>query len=216
MTSRSIRRGTVSVAAALAASACFAGAAGANGPCGQNFDGNHACGVSSPASITGSLVTDNESDFYVFWAARGTQLSVSITDTENPRCTESYSIDCGNASVSLYNSDGDDTYEGASSSPQNSITVPGTFGHTLEYTGTYYLVVSGGLGSDANDNPTATPYKLDVNASPAVQWPPPPPSTTTTTTTTTTTPPPYKVCKKKTVRRHHRRVRIRKCHWVYP
>jgi hypothetical protein len=210
MTSRSIRRGTTCAAAALAAAACFAATADANGPCGQNFDGNHACGVTSPASIPGSLVTDNEKDYYVFWAARGTQLSVTITDTEDPRCTESSSIDCGNVAVGLYTSDGEPTYEDASSSPNNAITVPGSFGHSLEYTDTYYLVVTGSLGEDANDNPRAIPYKLDVSASPMVQWPPPPPSPTTTTTTTK-----HKVCKKKTVRRHHRRVRIRKCHWVY-
>jgi hypothetical protein len=133
-----------------------------NGPCGQDFDGNQACGIASPATDSGSLITDNESDYYVFFAQKGTELSVAVTDTEDPTCDP---LSCGSAHVELLEADGDDTFQGATSAPNNGITV------------TYYLVVSGYLGRDENDNPTPVPYTLSISASPAIQWPAPPPPT---------------------------------------
>ena len=148
----------------------------ANGPCGQDFDGNHACAVNSSASYTGSLVTDNESDYYVLYARAGTELSVSITDTENPQCSSvSEPISCGDARVNLVDANGNSLYESAESRINNAITVTGTFAHTLEAAGTYYLIVSGRLGADEHGNNTAVPYTLGVIASPNVQWPAPPP-----------------------------------------
>jgi hypothetical protein len=144
-----------------------------NGPCGQDFDGNQACGIASPATDSGSLITDNESDYYVFFAQKGTELSVAVTDTEDPTCDP---LSCGSAHVELLEADGDDTFQGASSAPNNGITVAGNLAHTLEATGTYYLVVSGYLGHDENYNPTPIPYTLSINASPAVQWPAPAPT----------------------------------------
>lgn len=165
------------VFASLAAGLAAVAPAGANGPCGQDFDGNHACAVNSPASYSGSLVTDNKKDYYVFYAQIGTELSVSVTDTENPQCSSAgYPVSCGYIRVELDNSSGDGVDEDAESNINNAITVPGTLAHTLEATGTYYLIVSGHLGRDKNENGTEVPYTLGVTASPIVQWPVPPPA----------------------------------------
>jgi hypothetical protein len=149
--------------------------ASANGPCGQDFDGNHSCPVNSAvtSSYPGSLITDNETDYYVFHAVRGTELSVSITDTEDPRCSTSYAGNCGDINAALDDAQGNGVDGTDGSQPSDGITVPQTFSHTLEATGTYFLLISGNLGTDANDNPTAVPYTLSVNAAPSVQWPPP-------------------------------------------
>jgi len=201
----SAKLSAVGVALVLAAGLAWATPSRANGPCGQNFDGNHACGVNSPATYPGSLTTDNESDYYMFSAQPGTGLSVSITDTENPGCSTSFTDSCGWARVALLDGSGNDLDESASSQPANGITVPGSFSHTLG-ANTYYLVVSGSLGSDSNSNPVATPYTLSVDASPAVQWPPPP----------AVFPGTHKVrrCRMRRIRRHHHRVRVRVCRTV--
>jgi len=158
--------------------------AAANGPCGQDFDGNHACGVSSPVNDNGSLATDNESDYYVFYAQKGTELQVTATDSENPGCSaDGSTTSCGSVYAELYDSQGNDLYEGTGDSyPNNAITVPRTLSTTLTSAGTYYVVVKGSLGFDAHDNPIAVPYTLNFSASPNVAWPQPtsnPPPTTT-------------------------------------
>jgi hypothetical protein len=154
------------------------GVASANGPCGQNFDGATACHLSFPSTLSGSLITDNESDYYVFSAPRGTELFATLTDTQDPTCSSSSSISCGGVQAELYDSQGDDLGEGTDwSEPNNNITVPRSFGYTLDSAGTYYLVVTGSLGRDSNDNPAPVSYTLDITASPTVQWPrPQPPS----------------------------------------
>jgi hypothetical protein len=147
----------------------------AGGPCGTDFDGATACPVNSPASLSGDLVTDNESDYYVFYATKGAELSVTATDTEEPTCTSaSDPVSCGNVEADLYDSQGNSVGESTgSSSPNNNITVPRLFSTTIQSTGAYYLVVSGGLGRDADSNPSAVPYALQVSSSPNVLWPPP-------------------------------------------
>lgn len=174
--------------------------ASANGPCGQDFDGDHACGLTSPATVSGSLVTDNEKDYYVFYARKGTELQVTITDTELATCTEN--LVCGYTHAELLEGNGDEVYDGASSEPNNGITVPGDFDRTIETSGTYYLLVSGELGRDNNGNPAPVPYTLGVSASPTVQWPAPQPA--------------HKVsrCTVHRVRHHGHLVRVRKCRTV--
>jgi hypothetical protein len=176
--------------------------AGANGPCGQDLDGNTACAVNSPFSANGSLITDNESDYYVFHAPKGTELSVSITDTENPQCGEQ----CGSVKGYLLEAKGNeidsDGWSGSTSSPHNGIPVPLTLSHTVEATGTYYLLVGiGELGRDENGQRTAVPYTLTVSASPAVGWPPARSHI-------------VKRCTIKRVRRHHHVMRTRVCHTI--
>lgn len=166
----------------LLASLLMAAPASANGPCGQDFDGPTACPVNtaSTSNYLGSMVTDNESDYYVFYAQEGTELSVTITDTENPVCSNpppGPTVGCGHVSAALDDAHGDELDESANnnggndSSPVGGITVPATFSHTIDTTGTYYLIVTSSfLGSFP-----PLPYTLSVTASPNVQWPPPPP-----------------------------------------
>ena len=54
-----IPRLILGLSVALVVAGLGAGASSANGPCGQNYDGNHACPVNSPTLIPGSLTTDN-------------------------------------------------------------------------------------------------------------------------------------------------------------
>lgn len=149
-------------------------AASANGPCGNDFDGAHACGINSPANIGGALVTSNETDYYVFHATKGTELAVQLTDTEDPSCSTSSDSYCGGLSAALDDSSGNDITDSGWSEPNNGITVPADLDYTIQSSGTYYLILSGNLGEDQNGNPTQVPYNLQVNASPNVQWPPPP------------------------------------------
>ncbi len=204
----SILRGLV--LAVMASALVVAAPASANGPCGQNYDGNHACGVNSPATENGTLVTDNESDYYVFHAQKGTELQVSITDTEDPTCD----YECGSAEVGLYDASGNEIDSPSSccgSSPQSGINVPASFSTTIEVTGTYYLIVGGNLGQDSNGNPTSVPYSLNVGASPNVQWPPPPPppsssgSSGTSGSSGSSGQPPHRHHHRRRHRRHHHR-----------
>ena len=162
----------------------MAAPASANGPCGQDFDGPTACPVNtaSTSNYLGSMATDNESDYYVLYAQRGTELSVTITDTENPVCSDpppGPTVACGQVSAALDDAQGDELDEsfnnngGFDSSPINGLQVPATFSHTIDSTGTYYLIVTSSfLGSFS---PPPLPYTLSVSASPNVQWPPPVP-----------------------------------------
>ncbi|MGI8412300.1 MAG: hypothetical protein ACR2QA_07365, partial [Solirubrobacteraceae bacterium] len=137
-------------------------AAFAASPCGANRDGNHACGVNSPSAQTGSLTTDNEQDYYVFSAQKNTELSVGLADGENPVAVPTTRPQgAGPSASSCMTPAGTISPREQSSQPNSGIAVPGMFAHTLD-AGTYYLVVSGGLGHDANGNPTAIPYVLAV------------------------------------------------------
>lgn len=154
------------------------GSAVADGPCGQDYTGPTACGINSASTpnYDGTLVANNEVDYYVFYAYPSTHLSLSITDTEDPGCGPVPGpVYCGQASVDLYDSQGN--YVGGSgySSPTSGITVPANYSTILPTAGTYYLKVSGSEGQDANSNPTQVPYRLSVSATPNVQWPAPPP-----------------------------------------
>ncbi len=132
--------------------------------------------TASTTDYPGTLVTDNESDYYVFYAQRGTELSVSITDTENPVCSNpppGPTVGCGDVTAQLDDAEGNEIDgSGNGSSASNGITVPATFAHTIDSTGTYYLIVS----SEYLGSFPPVPYTLTVNASPNVQWIAPPPA----------------------------------------
>ena len=152
-----VRLAAVAVTVMLAAPA----AAQANGPCGQDNSGNSACPLAFPSTSSGSLVTSNENDYYVFNAQAGQEIFATITDTESPSCNS-----CGFAEAGLYDANGNAIYAAmtGSSQPNNGITVPRSFGWTVGQSGTYYLIVDGGLGRDSNNNPTGVPYTLQVSA----------------------------------------------------
>lgn len=176
MAKRTVKRSILGLSVTLAASLFAAVPASANGPCGQDSNGNAACSVNSPGSYNGTLTTNNERDYYVFYMGRESELAISITDTENPECFPApWPVECGGVGVSLLNAEGEEIERSQESTIVSGITVPKILSHTLQAAGTYYLVVLGGLGRNAQENPTPVPYTLAVNASPAVQWPPPPP-----------------------------------------
>jgi hypothetical protein len=176
---------TLAVSASVGFGAFLASAppASADGPCGQDYSSASACVITDPspaAPYDGSLVADNDTDFYVFHAGAETRLDVSVTDTENPQCSEDGSdTSCGNATFGLYDAQGNDVTDndpesdGNASEPNNGVTVPVDWSTIISTPGTYYLEVSGDQGTDQNENPTDTPYSLAVGASPEVVWPPP-------------------------------------------
>lgn len=166
MSMRSEVRSWVARLAALAAMALLAApaVAQANGPCGQDANGNSACPLAFPSTSSGSLVTSNESDYYVFSAQAGQEISVTITDTESPSCNN-----CGDAEANLYDASGNPIYaaQTGSSQPNNGLTVPRSLSWTVQNAGTYYLVVDGYLGRDSHGNPTSVPYTLQVSEQPS-------------------------------------------------
>src|ERR1700759_3054017 len=86
---------------ALLALALFAApAALANGPCGVNYDGNHSCGINAPTTISGNLVQERESDYYVFWAPAGTQIDPTLTYSGDNQMTNDFGD--SNAEMLLY------------------------------------------------------------------------------------------------------------------
>ena len=164
-----MRRAVAILLAGCAVSLALVGSAGATGSCGNDFSGNAACGVQSPGSYPGVINAQNESDYYVLYAHANTDLRLTITDTEDPGCG---GYACGDARVLIYDNQGNEINSSENSQPQNGITVPRSLDWVIGTTGTYYLVVTGDLGTNSAENSTSVPYTLAVNASPGVHWPP--------------------------------------------
>jgi Bacterial pre-peptidase C-terminal domain len=170
----------VAALAGLALVLCgYASPAFADGPCGQDYATDSACTINGTGlTETGTIVASDDTDYYVFHASAETKLSVSINDTEDPGCSTSDEIECGDVSVELYDAKADDEGGTGSSSPDSGLAIPQNWTTIIPTAGTYYLEVSGSPGSDVNDNPTSVPYTLQVTGSPGLVWPytPPPPS----------------------------------------
>jgi len=116
----------------------------------------------------GTLFSGTEQDYYVFYARKGTVLSVTLSDAENPAC-----LACDGLTASLDNSSARTVaYTPTSATVINGIPVPGLFSVTLRRAGTYYLIVSGVLTRDSNGDPIPCPTTLS-STGPRVQWPPP-------------------------------------------
>ncbi len=166
----------VSLATCAGAALMTAAPATADGYCGQDYTGPAACAITTPGGpYNGSIVADNDTDYYVFHAAPSTHLSVSLLDSENPACTTAQTGYCGDVQFEIVNAD--DSYEDGpdgSSNPEDGLSIPLNWSTIIPKGGTYYLLVSGNEGTDANGNPIATPYSLTVNAAPNIVWPPPP------------------------------------------
>jgi hypothetical protein len=159
------------LAVVTAAALASAAPAGAYGYCGTDSTGATACPVASNTTVAGTISSNTEYDYYVFYVARQTDLQLTITDTENADCSNydpSYGYGCGNAQVSLLDSKGNDLEDSQSSSPNNGVTVPESIEKTIGR-GVYYLEVSGFL--DPYTLPSI-PYQLTVDGNPGVQWPP--------------------------------------------
>jgi hypothetical protein len=113
---------SVSCLAALAACLMIAAPAAADGPCGQDYTGNSACAVNSATApnYNGTIVAGNDTDYYVFYAAADTHMTLTITNDENPQCDSSYS--CGEVTAELYDAQADDLGGAGWSAPENGIT----------------------------------------------------------------------------------------------
>jgi hypothetical protein len=153
------------------------GSALANGPCGVNYDGDHACGINAPTTISGNLVEENESDYYVFWAPAGTQIDPTLTYSGDNGPTNN--AEGSNAHMVLYDSSGSGLglAESGDSCDCYGIEQSASLPYTLTDAGTYYLVVNGNADEPNAVSPTPTPYTLSVvTNSGSMQWPPPPPA----------------------------------------
>jgi len=155
------------IVATLMAMAASTAPALADGYCGHDPTGPTACGIDTSETVTGTYSTDFASDYYVFFARKGTQLTLTVNDTEDPFCSESGVIVCGDVYVSLLDSSGKKLGVSGRSTPDNGVPVPRSITNTLRSSGVYYAVVFGDVGS----NPE--PYSLTVAGSPNVTWPHP-------------------------------------------
>jgi hypothetical protein len=170
------RRACVGVFGALALGLFVAAPAFANGPCGwTDFNGPTACPITGAGTYSGTITSSSETDFFAFWARKGTAVAVTITNTDNPVTCLVPRGDCGYADAVLDNSQASPLAWTPYGSTVNGdgITEPDGFSTTLEQTGTYYLKAYAGFGMDTNGNPTPVPYTFQITASPNVEWPPP-------------------------------------------
>lgn len=167
------------VALLLALALVAAPSALANGPCGVNYNGNHACGLNAPTTVNGSMVQlSEESDYYVFWAEAGTQINATVTNTSDPSCSGSSSTmnSCGSVRAEIDDASGNFVTGTEDSIPYNGVTVPQSVTYTLTGTGVYYLVLHGAAQVNQYNNPVLAPYTLSVTTnSGSVQWPAPTP-----------------------------------------
>jgi hypothetical protein len=130
-----------------------------------------ACPVTTNETLSGSIASTSERDYYVFYVAHQTDLAVTVTDTEDPRCTESdpsYPYFCGSVKFMLLDSRGNALADSNGSAPVNGVPVPVSTTTTIGR-GIYYVAVSGFV--DTTTLP-AIPYQLTVDGNPGVQWPP--------------------------------------------
>jgi hypothetical protein len=166
-----MRRARWSLGLVVAIVLTSAGPASANGYCGPDPTGATACPVSSNSTLSGSIVSSSERDYYVFYVAHQTDLQVTITDEEDARCSTSdpsYPYFCGWAEALLLDSHGNQLGDTFLSFPDNGVARSKTITKTVGR-GIYYVQVSGDV--DAH-TPPSIPYQLTVNGNPGVQWPP--------------------------------------------
>ena len=204
---------------ALATGAAAAAAAGVGTPAaladdsgGCQVGGNLSIATACPiiGSFGGTLTTNNpadsnwpnggETDYYKFYATKGTVLSVTITDDETCVSTQT----CGEMVAELPISDNNTERTpvvGYANSNGSPLPHSGTFSTApLDGSGVYYLDVDGSpaFRQDTNNTETIfpTPYSVDVSVTAgSIQWPPPgttddsPPPPPPDTTTPPTSPP---------------------------
>lgn len=163
MTRNAPRSFAIAVALAVIAVLVSAGSAAANGPC---FDPGRAsaCPVSTNATLSGSLDSSSETDYYVFVAAQQTDLTVTVEDVEDPSCGTEPGLSCGYVQADVDDDQGNEIVHTSLSGPQDPEPV-----EAVIPPGVYYVVVFGEAGSSYN--PSVIPYQLTVNGNPAVQAP---------------------------------------------
>jgi hypothetical protein len=153
--------------AAVIALAC-AGSATADGYCGADPTGATACPVTTNTTLAGSISSNSENDYYVFYVAHQTVLQVTINDTEDAQCSTTLAYGCGSVTADLFDGRGNHLAGTNPSSPSNGIAAPETTTKTIKR-GIYYVAVSGFV---ASYTPPSIPYQLTVSGNPGVQWPP--------------------------------------------
>lgn len=166
----SVRRAWVGLAIALIVSLAAAGSASAYGTCGVDATGPTACPITtSPSSVSGSIASGDENDYFVFYARRHTHFSMTVNDTEDPSCGTGGPTLCSTVSADLLDSKGRKVANTELSGPYNGVPVPRGLQVTLR-AGTYYVVVSGSPQAGA-----PVPYQVTIKpaTSPRIQWPPP-------------------------------------------
>lgn len=162
---------------ALAVAAVFADAdpAAANGYCGPDPTGASACPVTTNTTLSGSITSSTENDFYVFYVAPETKLTVTIIDVEDVHCSlfspSNPFAACGDVGVAVLDSQGRLlAWTAPASQPSNGITVPESMTFTSIGPGVYYFEVSGWV--DTPYTVSTIPYQLTVDGNPGVKWPP--------------------------------------------
>lgn len=166
----------MAIAGAMVVALLGAGAAHADGYCGPDPVGPRACAVPTNGAVTGTLTANFEHDYFVFYARRGTQLSLTITNDDDPACSISpdpLSYYCGVAWTELLNGRGQQLAQTASSEPVNGVPVSKSVSRILKRPGTYYAVVTGDPYIGTVFNGVPLPYTLAVNGSPKITWPHP-------------------------------------------
>jgi hypothetical protein len=144
--------------------------ASARGSCGSDFTAGQACAVNSPDRLAGRLTTTRERDYYVFSAPRGTKLRITIAAGGCVGVT----VSCPDVSATVY--DHRLRELGTTGVAEFQVEPTAGFSHTLGSAGTYYIVVTGDLGTETPpfggpSSSVPSPYTLAVKASPAVSWP---------------------------------------------
>lgn len=161
------RRAALGAAVAATAALCAASSASAFGPCGVDDSTASACPLSlSPITVSGSLATGSENDWYVFDAYRTTVLSLTINNTDDPSC--SITLTCADVEATLLHKNGAEVTNTQDSTPQDGSDQPQSISPTIRR-GIYYVEVNG-FGSES----LPAPYTLSINANttPAIHWPP--------------------------------------------
>jgi hypothetical protein len=144
--------------------------ASADGSCGKDFTRKKACAINSPERLHGRLTTKNERDYYVFRASKPTKLRIRITAG---RCF-GVTVSCPDVRATVYDSRLQKI--GTTGAAEFQIQPSRTYSHTLSRAGTYYIIVTGHLGTETPvsggpSSPVPSAYKLSVKASPKVIWP---------------------------------------------
>jgi hypothetical protein len=161
---------SVAVAVTMVTFGLAAASARANGYCGPDPVARTACPVTTSETLTGTITAVNERDYYVFYARPDTLLTLTVTNTEDPRCSFPLSGFgyCGYAYDYLYDATGNLIAGSGISTPLNGVTVPKTITRTLKDGGVYYIEVT----SDLFLSQSQIPYTLAVSGDPDVRWPP--------------------------------------------
>ena len=173
------------LSASLVASVASVPAASAAGSCGKDYTPPRACPLNgSYVTARGTLVASDEIDYYAFHAQPNTMLKFTVVDLEDPACNDgSNGVLCGAVSAEVIDpSLLPDVTAGTGGSMFNEMesgATPGTPGTAQPWlvqagdsaTDTYYLVVTGTLGTSSSGAPSSVPYEIRLSADPGIAWP---------------------------------------------